>query len=150
MDISSSAVFSGNTAGWAGPNIYAAASWTDVPVEPSADVFGLQQVRVSGPVVEVLVAGEGLEDYVCSDDVYLQLKVHVLDAWKQPVSGKTAAELCVEEQPLQCGALFNLHSLGISFLHAFLLGLIDCQPCLRTCLPACCFLDLLDCSFNCK
>jgi hypothetical protein len=114
MDISSRAVFSSNTAGWAGPDIYAAASWAGEPVDPG--VLGLHQQRVSGPVVEVLVAGEGLEDYVCSDDVYLQLKVHVLDAWKQPVSGETAAELCVEEQqPLRCGASFNLHSLGITF-----------------------------------
>jgi hypothetical protein len=87
LDVSSSTVFSGNNAGRAGPNIYAAASPTDAPLHISNGFAGPLQQWVSGPVVEVVVQGEGLEDYVSSDDVYLDLKVHVLDAWKQPVTG---------------------------------------------------------------
>jgi hypothetical protein len=91
LDISSHIVLSSNTAGTAGPNIYVAASSTDAPAHLSNGLPGLQDQRVSGPVAEVVVQGEGLEAYVSSDDVYLDLKVYVQDAWKQPVTGTTSA-----------------------------------------------------------
>jgi predicted outer membrane repeat protein len=94
FDISSGAVFTSNNAGWAGPNIYAAASWTEVLFGTSNGMLRLNQPLVSGPVAEVVVQGEGLEAYVSGDDVYLDLKVHVLDAWKQPVTGKSSAIMC--------------------------------------------------------
>jgi hypothetical protein len=39
----------------------------------------------------------GLGAYVSSDDVYLDLKVHVLDAWKQPVTGSSPSSVAMEK-----------------------------------------------------
>jgi hypothetical protein len=91
LNMSSSTKFTGNAAGWAGPDIYAAASSADAPLHLAAELPVPQKQWVSGPVAEVVVQGTGLEAYVSSDDVYLDLTVHVLDAWKQPVTGSASA-----------------------------------------------------------
>jgi predicted outer membrane repeat protein len=93
LHISNSTKFTGNSAGWAGPNMYVAASST---VALPTGLSATQEQWVSGPVAEVVVQGTGLEAYVSSDDVYLDLKVHVLDAWRQPVTGTTSAACGVD------------------------------------------------------
>jgi hypothetical protein len=98
-------VFTGNKARWAGPNVYAAAPSTGLPVDLPSRLLGLNGQGVAGPIVEVVVEGEGLGDYVSSDDVYLDLKVHVLDAWKQPVTGKPLCSVCFGVMTRRVGSM---------------------------------------------
>jgi hypothetical protein len=73
-----------------------------VPVNDSRGLSGPKESLVSGPVAEVVVQGEGLEAYVSSDDEYLDLKVLVLDAWRQAVAGDNSAVFVTDTLKKSC------------------------------------------------